>query len=217
MKQIIFLASGGGGNMKFFHQAILNGIISDVRLSVIADRECGSIEYATRHGIDNHIVSYSRAAPGELVALLEDMKSDVIVTNWHKIIDESTVRQYSGRLVNLHYSLLPAFAGLIGVEPIKLAYEQGCKFIGPTCHLVNEGVDTGKILAQAIFTTERPIDEAISLMLRKGCLVLLSGIQNVLHENLVTGVGLSNESYSPKLTFDEGIFDEKFWEKVALA
>lgn len=203
--------------MKFFHQAILKGVISDLRLSVIADRECGSIEYAARHGIDNHIVSYSRAAPGELVALLEGMKPDVIVTNWHKIIDESTVRQYSGRLVNLHYSLLPAFAGLIGVEPIKLAYERGCKFIGPTCHLVNEGVDTGEILAQAIFTTERSIDEAISLMFRKGCLVLLSGIQNMLRVNLVTGVGLLNESYSPKLTFDESVFDEDFWKKVAQA
>lgn len=203
--------------MKFFHQAILKGVISDVRLSVIADRECGSIEYAARYGIDNHIVSYSRSAPSDLVALLEGMKPDVIVTNWHKIIDEKTVRQYSGRLVNLHYSLLPAFAGLIGVEPIKLAYEQGCKFIGPTCHLVNEGVDTGKILAQAIFTTERPIEEAISLMFRKGCLVLLSGIQNMLHENLVTGAGLSNECYSPKLTFDESVFDEDFWKKVALA
>lgn len=217
MKHIVFLASGGGGNLKFFHQAILKGVISNVRLSVIADRECGSIEYAAKHGIDNHIVSYSRAAPDDLVVLLEDMRPDVIVTNWHKIIDEQTVRQYSGKLVNLHYSLLPAFAGLIGVDPIKQAYAKGCKFIGPTCHLVDEGVDTGPILAQAVFTTERSIEEAISLMFRKGCMVLLSGIQNLLKTNLVVAVGLSNESYSPRLTFDESVFDEDFWKKVAQA
>lgn len=176
MKHIIFLASGGGGNFKFFHRAIENNIVSSIRLSMIADRECGAIEYAKKMELDNHIISYSRNNPSILQQLLHEKQPDFIVTNWHKIIDADTVRQHQGKIVNLHYSLLPAFGGLIGTEPIKKAYEQGFKYIGPTCHLVDEGVDTGKIIAQGVFTTDRSPDEAVTMMFRTGCLVLLNGL-----------------------------------------
>ncbi|WP_159066144.1 formyltransferase family protein [Vibrio harveyi] len=49
------------------------------------------------------------------------------------------VLYYFGRIVNIHYSLLPSFGGLIGVKPIEKALELGCKYIGPTCHIVDEG------------------------------------------------------------------------------
>jgi phosphoribosylglycinamide formyltransferase-1 len=117
-------------------------------------------------------------------------------------------------LINLHYSLLPAFAGLIGIEPIKKAYEQGCKFMGPTCHLVDEGVDTGEILAQGVFKADRPFQELVTMMFRSGCLVLLNA--------LLLSMGHCKEFeasrtifFSPELTFDKFLFDEEFWQKVA--
>jgi len=218
MKSVVFLVSGGGGNLKFFHFAIKKNLIAGIKLSVIADRECGALVFAANHGIEHHLIAYTKSKPEMLNRSLGCINPDAIVTNWHKIIDEDTVARYRGKLVNLHYSLLPAFGGLIGVEPIKRAYEQGCKFIGPTCHLVDEGVDTGKILSQAIFTTERTFEDALKLMFRKGCLVLLSGIQQVLMQNILPAYAEnSHGSYSPPLGFDESVFDEQFWKEIAAA
>lgn len=217
MKHLLFLVSGGGGNLKFFHQASALGFIDDIQLSVVADRKCGAIEYSQRLGLKNFTINYSRSKPDELRAVLEALKPDVIITNWHKIVDADTVQANAGKMINLHYSLLPAFGGLVGVDPINKAYEQGCKFIGPTCHFVDEGVDTGRILAQAIFTTDRSIQDAISLMFRMGCLVLLNGFYIVTNRNCITSNKVSVELFSPTLRFDRDTFDDEFWLKVASA
>ena len=218
MTHIIFLASGNGGNLKFFYLAQKRNIVSNIRLSVIADRECGSISFARENSLENYVINYKKSNSSEFIDILEELKPDIIVTNWHKIIDESTVQVFNGRLINLHYSLLPAFGGLIGIEPIKRAYAQGCKYIGPTCHLVDEGVDTGKIISQAIFKTNIPIHAAIDLMFRKGCLVLLNGIQQVVGKKIVEELSVSDDlSYSPSLGFDEKVFPVEFWKDLAVA
>jgi phosphoribosylglycinamide formyltransferase-1 len=218
MKSIVFLVSGGGGNFKFFHAALKYNLILGLEICVIADRECGALEFARKHGVENHLIAYNRLNPKALNQILDSIRPNIIVTNWHKVIDEDTVAKYFGKFVNLHYSLLPAFGGLIGVEPIKRAYEQGCKFIGPTCHLVDEGVDTGKILSQAIFTTERSFEEAVSLMFSKGCLVLLSGIQQLIGQKISTvrASGFDG-TYAPQLGFDESLFNELFWKELAVS
>lgn len=215
MTHILFLASGGGGNFKFFHQAIEKNIVSNIRLSLIADRVCGAIEYAEKMEIDNEIISYSRNNPSILQQLLHEKQPDFIVTNWYQIIDADTVLQHQGKFINLHYSLLPAFGGLIGIEPITKAYEQGCKYIGSTCHLVDEGVDTGKILAQGIFTTDRSLDDAVTMMFRTGCLVLLNGLTVLMGQHKQQKLDDGTPSFSPNLSFDSTCFDESFWLEVA--
>lgn len=219
MKKIVFLASGNGGNLKFFFLAQKNKLITNIELIVIADRECGSLEFARINNLENYVINYKRSDVNELTDVLEKIKPDIIVTNWHKIIDEVTVRTFKGKFINLHYSLLPAFGGLIGIEPIKRAYDQGCRYIGPTCHLVDEGVDTGKIISQAIFLTDIPLVDAVDLMFRKGCLVLLSGIQQVTGEKLIGEIVPSTDDFlfSPTLGFDEKSFAENFWKELASA
>jgi len=215
MKTIIFLVSGDGGNLKFFHFALEKNLISELKLIVIADRECGAIEFARKNGIKNSLITYSKSDSHGLSILLDKINPDIVVTNWNKIIDENTLLRHFGKFINLHYSLLPAFPGLIGIEPIKRAYEQSCKFIGPTCHLVDEGVDTGSILSQAVFATDKPFEEAVTMMFKKGCLVLLSGIQQILGKSLVaTPSTNSDDTYSPKLDFDDSLFDEDFWRQI---
>jgi phosphoribosylglycinamide formyltransferase-1 len=216
MKSITFLVSGGGGNLKFFCLAMRLEIISDVKITVISDRECPALDFAKKNGFEAHLVDYKRANPKQLVQILENINPDIIVTNWHKIIDSETVKKFSGKMINLHYSLLPAFPGVIGVEPIKKAYEQGCKFIGATCHYVDEGVDTGEILAQSIFTTNRLLEDSISLMFRKGCLTLMAGVQLILENrkfNFSTSV--VDDSVSPETYLDERFFNDEFWVKVS--
>jgi phosphoribosylglycinamide formyltransferase-1 len=132
--------------------------------------------------------AYSRSRPTKFQAVLENLSPDAVVTTWNKIIDADSVRRHNVRLLNLHYSLLPAFAGTMGMEPLRLAYERGCRFAGPSCHLVDEGVDTGKVIAQAAFRTDLLQEQAIPLMFRLGCLVLLIGLREVAGVRLGSGL-----------------------------
>lgn len=214
--KITFLVSKNGGNLKFFYLAVQKKIINDIELTVIGDRECGAIDFARNNNIQNFIIEYKRASPDTLRTLLDKINPDVVITTWHKIIDRSTVEYFKGRLVNLHYSLLPAYSGLIGIEAIRMAYEHGVGYIGPTCHFVDEGVDTGKIISQAIFKTDIAIVSAINMMFRKGCFVLLNGIQLISNERLlISRKEISNICYSPSLCFEESIFSAEFWDEVA--
>lgn len=218
MKKIVFLVSGNGGNLKFFDLACRKGFIENIQLTAVADRECGAVQFARDRGIPNHVISYTRSDNRALLEILNEVSPDFVITNWHKIIDKDTVAAYAGRLVNLHYSLLPAFSGLIGTEPIKRAIEQGCKFIGPSCHLVDEGVDTGKILAQGVFKLNMPLDGAVQAMFQTGCLVLLNGLCQLdadfceRHDSAA-----ASQCFHPDLVFDSGEFTNDFWMELSRA
>lgn len=212
MISILFLASSGGGNMKFFDLAGRKGIIDKNRIGIIADRECASLKYARNNNLQNYLVDYDRANSKDLLNAIEDFSPDIIVTNWYKILGEDVVQKYKGKLVNLHYSLLPAFGGGIGVKPIKDAIQRGCKYIGPTCHLVDEGVDTGYILSQHAFKISLEFNESVNNMFRYGCLVLLTGIE-VITDSRASKKNLESLRYyiDSKICF----FDESFWLELS--
>lgn len=216
MKNIVFLVSGGGGNLKFIYLVNKYEILKNFKITVIADRNCGALDFSKIKKLESYLVEYTREDPYMLRDLLSEINPDIIVSNWNKIIDKETVRRFYGRIINLHYSLLPSFSGVMGLEPIKKAYEQGCKFIGATCHLVDEGVDTGKILAQAVFSADRPFDESVGIMFRKGCMVLLTGINIVLVDNEeLCSYGVFDEFISPKSLLDYRLYESDFWKEVA--
>lgn len=196
MTAVVALASGNGGNAKFLYAALRLGVVARFDLTVIADRECEALTFARRVGLPCALISYSQSERSELEGVLHRISPDAVITTWHKIIDVQTVRQLRGRMINLHYSLLPAFAGAIGMKPLLMAYERGCRFAGPSCHLVDEGVDTGRVLAQAVFETRIKLEDAIQLMFRLGCLALLSGLQKV--------TGLAVYKAAPDLLLDLG-------------
>ena len=213
--KICFLASGGGGNFKFLYLAEKASILKNIELSVIADRECGSVEYAKINNITCNIISYKKNNNKELLKELKSINPDIIITNWHKIIDEEVVNIYKGRMINLHYSLLPAFNGLIGIEPIKKAYEKNCQYVGVTCHYVDEGVDSGKIISQAIVKTHIDINNTIQEVFEKGCLILLNSIILLSNsESLVETKENNKINFSPSLAFDDELFDKDFWKRL---
>lgn len=212
--KICFLASGGGGNFKFFKMAIEKNLIKNIELFLIADRECGSLNFAQDNGIYCKNINYKRSENKDLLLELEKINPDIIVTNWCKIIDEEVVKKYYGKLINLHYSLLPAFDGLIGIEPIKQAYEKNCQYVGTTCHYVDEGVDSGKIISQALVKTDISIDEAIQEIFQKGCLILLNSIAKLSDEETIEISQNNIFEYSPNLLFDNNIFDDEFWKRL---
>lgn len=213
--RICFLASGGGGNFKFLHLSKEWDLIKNIEFFLIADRECDSLKYARNIGIYNKKIEYKKNYNIELLMELDKINPDIIVTNWHKIIDNEIVQKYNKKLINLHYSLLPSFDGLIGIEPIKKAYERNCQYVGVTCHFVDEGVDSGKIISQAVLKTNICIDEAVQQVFKKGCLILLNSIIQLDDKNIIKKSENNKFDYSPSLLFDDSIFDNKFWERLS--
>ena len=212
--KICFLASGKGGNFKFLNLAKKLGIISNVDLFLIADRDCDSLEYAKKNKIFNKKIHYKKSDNTEFLKELEIIDPDIIITNWHKIIDVEVVNKYQGKLINLHYSLLPAFDGLIGIEPIKQAYDRSCSYIGATCHYVDEGVDSGGIISQSIIKADIPIEVAIQKIFEKGCLILLNSILVVSNKEIIIKKENNKFEYSPDLLFDDNQFNEIFWNQL---
>jgi phosphoribosylglycinamide formyltransferase-1 len=177
--RITFLCSGGGGNLKLIAALAGQGALPHVRVAgVIADRDCPAVRWATSQGINAQVLTYTRAQSEALHNALVQETPDLVVTTVHKILDEQLVTQYSGRLVNLHYSLLPAFAGKIGMEPVRMARTHGCRLIGATAHRVTSDLDAGPILAQAcVFddpeTTEGALCDAV---FRSGGIALAAAV-----------------------------------------
>lgn len=129
LKKIIFLISGNGGNFKFIHLCIKNNILKNYKLVIIADRECEGLNYAKKENIENYKILYNQKNNIELKRILKEVEANYIITNWNKIIDAEIVELYKHKLINLHYSLLPAFGGLIGEKPLESAMEKNVNFL----------------------------------------------------------------------------------------
>ena len=119
-----------------------------------------AVEY---HEFD--ITPESRADQEErIIALLEEQRIDVIVlARYMQILGEEIVGRYANRIINIHHSFLPAFAG---ARPYHQAHERGVKIIGATAHYVTPRLDEGPIIAQDIVRVSHR-DSATDLV-RKG-------------------------------------------------
>ncbi len=84
----------------------------------------------------------------KVLTLLDEFKPDMIVlAKYMRILTSDFVVPYSGKIINIHHSFLPAF---IGANPYKQAYERGVKIIGATAHFVNNDLDEGPIIFQDV-------------------------------------------------------------------
>lgn len=203
IRRVAFLVSGGGGNLRFLHRCSVDGIVPGLEVcSVIADRECHALEYARAQGIPSRQLDYDRRSPESLRLGLQECRADAIITNVHKIIDPGTVRLFAGKLINLHYSLLPDFGGSIGEKPVRQALDAGRTEVGTTLHFVDESLDGGPIISQTRLGVKpgEPFETLMDRVFRSGCL------------NLVNGLQLLFRNGSPSLA--ETDFDEGFWAKI---
>ncbi|MBZ5731993.1 formyltetrahydrofolate deformylase [Francisella tularensis] len=84
--------------------------------------------------------------------IIKTYQHDVIVlAKYMRILSPNFVKQFQGKLLNIHHSFLPAF---IGANPYKQAYERGVKIIGATSHFVTDDLDEGSIIAQDIIRVD---------------------------------------------------------------
>jgi phosphoribosylglycinamide formyltransferase 1 len=158
MKNIVILISGGGSNMaaivktaKTQHwETTLNAKVA----AVISNRaDAAGLPWAKEQGINTEHIDHKSYVSREAFdqALIQRIDaynpSLVVLAGFMRILSVDFVNHYAGKLVNIHPSLLPAFAGL---HTHQRAIDAGCKFAGATVHQVTAELDVGPILAQAV-------------------------------------------------------------------
>lgn len=154
MKNIVILISGRGSNMEAIVKACAAEAWPARIAAVISNRPAAAgLNFAAEHGIATSVIDHKtfseRAAfDAELARLVQSYEADVVVlAGFMRILSPDFVRQFEGRLLNIHPSLLPAFPGL---HTHQRALEAGCKVAGATVHLVTAELDHGPIVAQAV-------------------------------------------------------------------
>lgn len=179
-KKIVFLASGNGGNFCFIHDAIEMKILDGFEIvKLITDRDCGAKTIARNKNILCETVDFSEPNQQNLLNHLVAINPDLIITTVHKILKTSVIQTFNKKLINLHYSLLPSYAGLIGMEPVHRAIQTSSKLLGVTTHYAEEDVDMGRQIAQIAFPLQNHdifSRNIKNLVFRCGCLCLLAAI-----------------------------------------
>jgi phosphoribosylglycinamide formyltransferase-1 len=96
---------------------------------------------------------------------LQEVGAELIVlAGYLKILPAEIIKHYKERIINIHPSLLPSFGGngMYGLNVHRAVLDYGCKVSGATVHFVDEGVDTGKIIAQkAVDILEKDTPETL--------------------------------------------------------
>jgi phosphoribosylglycinamide formyltransferase-1 len=150
------LVSGRGSNLQAILEAIARGELqAQVGLVISSRATAPALAIAADHGIPARTLRLrdfaNRAELGAaIVATLRDAGVELIVlAGYNLIFDPCVVRAFPNRILNIHPSLLPAFAGGMAPKPQAEALAAGVKISGCTVHYVTDDVDAGPILAQA--------------------------------------------------------------------
>ena len=148
------LVSGEGSNL----QAILDSVHGRDGVEVVcvgsSRTEARGLERAEGVGVDTAVFAKAdypdrEARDAALGNWLDDHHVDLVVlAGFMEVLSGPFIRRFEGRIVNVHPSLLPAFAGINAIEQ-ALAY--GVRVAGVTVHFVDEGVDSGPVILQEAF------------------------------------------------------------------
>lgn len=159
MISLAIFASGSGTNFQSIVDATKNGSVhATVKVLVCDKKEAKAIERAQNEGIATIVLSpkdFSSKVEYEKAILqqLSELKIDwIILAGYMRLIGETLLQAYEGRIVNIHPSLLPSFPGK---DAIKQAFQAKVKITGVTVHFVDEGMDTGPIIDQEAVRIEK--------------------------------------------------------------
>ncbi len=157
MTNIAVFVSGGGSDLQSIIDAIENQQLNaKIQLVVASKPEIFALERAKKHGIETAIYQKSNFENLEkmydnLIAKLKEKNVEYIVlAGYLSILTSNIVKAYDKKIINIHPSLIPKFCGM-GMYGMKVheAVIKACeKESGATVHFVDEGADTGEIIAQ---------------------------------------------------------------------
>ncbi|WP_172373220.1 phosphoribosylglycinamide formyltransferase [Sporosarcina jiandibaonis] len=150
--KIAVFASGSGSNFAAIEEACRNGELNaEIALVVTNKPEAYVVERAEMAGIPVAAFRPKDYESREFyeAAILESLQEAgaewLVLAGYMRLVGHTLLAAYPSRIVNIHPSLLPSFPGK---DAIGQAIEHGVKVTGVTVHLVDEGMDTGPILAQ---------------------------------------------------------------------
>ena len=169
MKRIVILISDRGSNMQAIVRRCADECWPARIAAVIANRtDAGGLEFASAQGIATAVVEHRQFATRDdfddaLAAAIDAHTPDLVVlAGFMRILGTAFVERYAGRLLNIHPSLLPAFAGL---HTHRRAIDAGCTQAGAMVHFVTPALDQGPIVLQAAVPV-LPGDDAARLAAR---------------------------------------------------
>ena len=146
MKRLVVLISGRGSNLEAIQRNIEQGILTakaKIELVISNKAEAQGLQFAQAHGLRTFVSKQE----SEIISEIEKINPDLVVlAGFMCILSPAFIKAFSGKIINIHPSLLPKFPGLHIHERVLEAKEteSGC-----TVHFVDEGVDTGAIIKQA--------------------------------------------------------------------
>ncbi len=166
------LASGFGSNLQALLDAAAAGAPYEVAVVIANIADAPALDRARRAGVPAHFVDH-RGRPrqdfeADLVRILREVHVDLVcLAGFMRILSPWFVTQFAGRILNIHPALLPAFGGpgMYGLRVHEAVLASGATRSGCTIHLVDETVDGGPIVAQAIVSL-RPDDTPATLAAR---------------------------------------------------
>ncbi len=153
-KRIAVLLSGRGSNFEALAESVAAGRIPNAEIVLVVSNREGApgVERARERGIPARVIpskGLEREAYDRMVAAaLKEVKPDLVcLAGYMRLLSPYFVEKFRGKILNIHPSLLPAFPGL---EAQRQALEHGVKFSGCTVHFVDETLDAGPIVLQAV-------------------------------------------------------------------
>lgn len=154
MKKLGILISGRGSNMVALADAVAEGRIADAEIALVISNvaTAGGLAKAQERGIATVVLDHRGKTREEhdrtMATELHKHEVDLVcLAGYMRLLSPWFIREFSQRILNIHPSLLPAFPGL---DAQKQAFEYGVKFSGCTVHFVDEELDHGAIIRQAI-------------------------------------------------------------------
>lgn len=153
------LISGGGTNLQSIIDNVKNGSINGEIKLVVSNREEA---YGLTRGRDAGIESiyldrklFSSEGEYNIELIKEFKKRDIeliVLAGYLKVLSKEFIEEFSGRIINIHPSLIPSFCGkgYYGENVHRRVLDYGVKVTGATVHFVDEGTDTGPIILQDI-------------------------------------------------------------------
>jgi phosphoribosylglycinamide formyltransferase-1 len=163
------LVSGTGSNLQAILDAIAAGTLN-ARVKLVISNRAGvqALERAQSAGVRALTIPHKdfpsrEAFDRALVSALREAEVDwVVLAGFMRVLTAEFLHAYPGRIINIHPALLPAFPGL---DAARQALDYGVKITGCTVHFVDQGVDSGKIIAQRAIVVE-PGDDLATLAAR---------------------------------------------------
>ena len=146
------LVSGRGSNLQALIEAGKDPMYPARVVMVCANRDCAALELAKKAGVSREVFRLANFPDRKArdLAMAKTLRIHdvelVVCAGYDAILERAFTRQFEGRIINIHPSLLPEFAGTM--DAVAMALQAGVTETGCTVHVVTDDLDQGPILDQ---------------------------------------------------------------------